>query len=66
MEMTLGEAFARSARKFPNKWACKDDEKRLTYDQLNRRVNRWVPGLAGYGPRPRGGIWPPCPTIASL
>jgi acyl-CoA synthetase (AMP-forming)/AMP-acid ligase II len=49
MEMTLGESFARSARKFPNKWACKDDEKGLTYDQLNRRVNRWAQALLGMG-----------------
>ena len=35
MEMTLGEAFARSARKFPNKTACVDDEKRLTYGLMN-------------------------------
>ncbi len=31
MEMTLGEAFARSARKFPGKVACMDDEASLTY-----------------------------------
>ena len=49
MEMTLGEAFARSARKFPEKVACMDDEARLTYDQLNRRVNRWAHAIRGLG-----------------
>jgi fatty-acyl-CoA synthase len=42
MEMTLGAAFARSARKFPDKKACRDDEKSLTYGELNDRVNRWA------------------------
>jgi len=42
MEMTLGEAFARSARKYPGKIACMDDETQLTYRQMNSRVNRWV------------------------
>ncbi|MEW6529222.1 MAG: AMP-binding protein [Thermodesulfobacteriota bacterium] len=41
MEMTLGEAFARSARKFPDKAACLDDERSATYADMNRRVNRW-------------------------
>ncbi len=49
MEMTLGEAFARSARKFHKKTACMDDEERLTYDQLNRRVNRWAHAVRGLG-----------------
>lgn len=49
MEMTLGEAFARSARKFPNKTACVDDEKRLTYGQMNGRVNRWSQAALGLG-----------------
>ena len=49
MEMTLGEAFARSARKFPEKVACMDDERSLTYDQLNRRVNRWAHAIRGLG-----------------
>jgi fatty-acyl-CoA synthase len=47
MEMTLGEAFARSARKFPEKIACMDDRQRLTYDALNRRVNRWAQASKG-------------------
>lgn len=42
MEMTLGEAFARSARKYPDKTACIDDQARCTYAQLNRRVNQWT------------------------
>jgi fatty-acyl-CoA synthase len=49
MEMTLGEAFARSARKFPNKTACVDDEKRLTYARMNERVNRWAQAALGLG-----------------
>jgi len=47
--MTLGEAFARSARKFPGKVACMDDEARLTCDQLNRRVNGWAHAIRGLG-----------------
>ena len=47
MEMTLGEAFARSARKYPEKIACMDDRRSLTYGELNRRVNRWVNVLKG-------------------
>jgi len=51
MEMTLGEAFARSARKFPEKIACMDDEGALTYLQMNRRVNRWANASEGLGLR---------------
>ncbi|RJX35728.1 MAG: long-chain fatty acid--CoA ligase [Desulfarculus sp.] len=47
MEMTLGEAFARSARKFPHKTACMDDQGRLTYQFLNQRVNRWAHACQG-------------------
>ena len=49
MEMTLGEAFARSARKFPKKVACMDDERSLTYEQLNREVNRWAHAIRRLG-----------------
>jgi fatty-acyl-CoA synthase len=49
MEMTLGEAFSRSARKFPQKIACKDDDGSSTYESLNRRVNRWANALKGLG-----------------
>ncbi|MBU2547763.1 MAG: AMP-binding protein [Proteobacteria bacterium] len=49
MEMTLGQAFARSARKYPNKKAVMDDKSALTYDQLNRRVNRYAQALLGLG-----------------
>ncbi len=49
MEMTLGEAFARSARKYPQKVAVKDDHQSLTYDRLNRRVNRWAHAAEGAG-----------------
>ena len=49
MQMVLGEAFARSARKNPSKTAIIDDKGRLTYGQLNERVNRLVNGLKGLG-----------------
>jgi acyl-CoA synthetase (AMP-forming)/AMP-acid ligase II len=49
MEMTLGEAFARSARKHPDKWAVMDDHGRITYACLNERVNRLVHGLGALG-----------------
>jgi acyl-CoA synthetase (AMP-forming)/AMP-acid ligase II len=49
MEMTLGEAFARSARKFPQKIACMDDDHSLTYEQMNQRVNRWANAAEGLG-----------------
>ncbi|MEW5913961.1 MAG: class I adenylate-forming enzyme family protein [Thermodesulfobacteriota bacterium] len=49
MEMTLGEAFARSARKFPHKTACMDDQGRLSYQSLNQRVNRWAHACQGLG-----------------
>jgi acyl-CoA synthetase (AMP-forming)/AMP-acid ligase II len=47
MEMTLGEAFARSARKYPGKIACMDERQSVTYGALNRRVNRWFHALKG-------------------
>ncbi len=49
MEMTLGEAFSRSARKFPQKIACMDDEGSSSYQSLNRRVCRWANAVAGIG-----------------
>ncbi|MFP4085282.1 MAG: AMP-binding protein, partial [Desulfobacteraceae bacterium] len=49
MEITLGESFARSARKFSKKTACKDDDTFMSYGWLNRRVNRWSHTLAGLG-----------------
>jgi len=49
MEMTLGEAFERSARKFPNKVACIDDQARATYAQMSAAVNRWSNALDGLG-----------------
>lgn len=49
MEMTLGEAFARSARKFPGKIACMDDDGAIAYGRMNRRVNRWAHALQGVG-----------------
>ncbi len=49
MEMTLGQAFARSARKFPEKIACMDDEGSITYERMNGRVNRWAHALKGLG-----------------
>ncbi len=49
MEMTLGEAFSRSARKFPKKTACMDDDGALSYEELNRRVNRFANAMRGFG-----------------
>lgn len=49
MEMTLGEAFERSARKFPGKVACIDDQARATYAQMSAAVNRWSNALDGLG-----------------
>lgn len=49
MEMTLGQAFARSARKYPAKTAVMDDDGKMSYDLLNRRVNRWAHTLEGMG-----------------
>ncbi|MEW5914014.1 MAG: AMP-binding protein [Thermodesulfobacteriota bacterium] len=49
--MTLGEVFAKSARKFPDRIAVGDPDRRLTYAVLNERVNRLANGLAGLGLR---------------
>ena len=49
MEMTLGESFSRSARKFPQKIACMDGERRSTYELLNHRVNCWANASKGIG-----------------
>jgi len=49
VQMTLGSAFARSARKYPQKRAVKDDLRTLTYAQLNERVNRLAHALAHLG-----------------
>lgn len=49
MEMTLGEAFERSARKFPDKVACIDDQRGATYAQMHAAVNRWGHALQGLG-----------------
>jgi len=51
MEMTLGNCFARSARKYPFKWAVLDDKKRLSYKDLNSNVNRLAHALWGLGLR---------------
>ena len=49
MEGTLGQAFARSARKYPKKIVVKDDKSSLTYAALNGRVNKWANVLSGLG-----------------
>ena len=49
MEVTLGESFSRSARKFPDKIACMDDDRKATYRDMNRRVNRWANATEGLG-----------------
>lgn len=49
MEITLGSSFALSARKYPQKVAVMDESRRLTYRELNERVNRLAHGLAKLG-----------------
>ncbi len=49
MEMTLGSSFARTARKYPSKLAVADDQRRLTYHQLNERVNRLANAIGAMG-----------------
>ncbi len=49
MEMTLGSCFSRSARKYPHKCAVMDDRGKLSYQQLNRNVNRLANALGGLG-----------------
>lgn len=49
VEMTLGSSFARSSRKYPDKWAVVDDTARLTYRELNRQVNKLANSLRGLG-----------------
>jgi acyl-CoA synthetase (AMP-forming)/AMP-acid ligase II len=51
MEITLGSSFARSARKYPLKVAVMDEQRRITYRELNERVNRLAHGLADLGLR---------------
>lgn len=51
MEMTLGSCFARSARKYPFKWAVMDDEAKLSYKELNSNVNRLANAFYGLGLR---------------
>ncbi len=43
--MTMGEILRRTAYRVPDKTALIMDEKSLTYDQLNRRVNRLAHAL---------------------
>lgn len=49
MEMTLGSCFARSSRKYPDKWAVVDDSGRITYRGLNSLVNRLANSLRELG-----------------
>lgn len=49
MEMTLGNSFARSSRKYPKKWAVVDDAGRLSYSELNSKVNKLANALRGLG-----------------
>lgn len=51
--LTLGETLDRAAISFPNKevicYLCKDEEERITYSELNERVNRLAGGLVKLG-----------------
>jgi acyl-CoA synthetase (AMP-forming)/AMP-acid ligase II len=47
--MGVGDVIRRSASKFPNKTALIFEGQRMTYDALNRRVNRAAHGLRGLG-----------------
>lgn len=49
MEYTLGYLIKRSAWKFPRKTAIVFGDKRTTYDELNRRVNRLANALLTLG-----------------
>jgi len=49
MEFTLGYLLKRSALKFPNKTAIVFEGKGITYDHLNRRVNRLANALSTLG-----------------
>ena len=49
MEFTLGYLLKRSALKFPNKTAIVFEGKRITYDDLNRRVNRLANAFSRLG-----------------
>jgi len=51
MEFTLGYLLKRSAWKFPNKTAIVFEDKGITYDELNRRVNRLANAFSGLGIR---------------
>jgi fatty-acyl-CoA synthase len=47
--LLLGEIMARNARKFPDKEALIHGKTRLTYKQLNARINRLAHALLGLG-----------------
>ena len=49
MEFTLGYLLKRSAWKFPNKTAIVFEGKRITYDELDQRVNRLANALLKLG-----------------
>lgn len=46
-QLVVGEMLARQAGKNPNKTALVENGRRLSYDGLNRRVNRLASALAG-------------------
>ncbi|MBI5521149.1 MAG: long-chain-fatty-acid--CoA ligase [Desulfarculus sp.] len=50
--MTMGEVLRRSAARVPHKTALVMGDKSLTYDQLNRRVNRLAHALLGLSLQP--------------
>ena len=47
--VNIGDALTRTAGRLPTRTALVDGERRWTYDELNRDVNRFAHGLAGLG-----------------
>src|SRR5664279_1036358 len=49
--VNVGDGLTRTAGRMPDKLAVVDGERRWTFDELNRRVNRVANGLAARGLR---------------
>lgn len=47
--LDIGESLRVNAAKFPDKMALKDERRSVTFDELNRRVNRLANALLGLG-----------------
>ncbi|WP_066304309.1 class I adenylate-forming enzyme family protein [Bacillus sp. FJAT-29814] len=48
-ELTIGDAFVRSVNNYPSKTALIFESRRLTYSELNQRVNQLANGLLALG-----------------